>query len=77
MATVQGSQPAPQEPHPRARKMLERKPLTVGRAAQIISLATFVVMVGGGVLIRLTDKRDFHDIGDGMWWSIQTVTTVG
>ena len=57
--------------------MLERKEMTVGRAAWIISLATFVVMLGGGLLIRVTDKNDFHSIGDGLWWSIQTVTTVG
>ncbi len=77
MATVQGSEPGAPGPHPRAWKALERRPLTVRRAARIISAATLVVTVGGGVLIRLADQRDFHTIGQGLWWSIQTVTTVG
>ncbi len=77
MATDKGSRPAVREPHPRAWQILERKQMTVGRAAWIISLATFVVMLGGAVLIRVADKKDFHDLGDGLWWSIQTVTTVG
>jgi voltage-gated potassium channel len=25
----------------------------------------------------LTDKQNYPDIGDGLWWAIQTVTTVG
>jgi len=77
MAKAQGIQAPPRAPHPRAWKLLERKPLTVGRAAQIIALATFVVTLGGGVLMRFADTRNFHDIGDGIWWSVQTVTTVG
>ena len=52
MATARGGAPAAKEPHPRAWKMLERKQMTVGRAAWIISLATLVVTLGGGVLIR-------------------------
>ena len=30
-----------------------------------------------GVLIRFGDKTDFHSVGTGLWWSVQTVTTVG
>ncbi len=26
---------------------------------------------------RLIDRRDFHSIGDGIWWSIVTLGTVG
>ncbi len=77
MATAQGGAPAARRPHRRFWKFLGHKPLTVGRAAWIISLATLVVSVGGGVLIRFADERNFHDIGAGLWWSIQTVTTVG
>jgi voltage-gated potassium channel len=29
------------------------------------------------VLIHFTDKQNFPDIGDGLWWAVQTVTTVG
>jgi hypothetical protein len=34
------------------------------------------VMVGG-VLITLVDPEEFPDLGTGLWWALQTVTTVG
>jgi voltage-gated potassium channel len=60
---------------------VERKPiphdLTARRAGQIIASVTFVVALVGGVLMWLIDKEDFPTIGSGMWWSVQTITTVG
>ena len=77
MTTTEGSpQPTP-PPHPRAWKLIERKPLTAGRAARIIGLATVAVTLIGGVLIRFADHKNFSDIGQGLWWAVQTVTTVG
>ena len=58
-------------------KIIDRKPLTARRAARIIGLATLLVTVVGGVVIHFADQRNFSTIGEGMWWSIQTVTTVG
>jgi len=56
---------------------LERKPLTARRAAAIIACYTFVITVAGGVVAWLTDRDDFQSLGAGLWWSLQTVTTVG
>jgi voltage-gated potassium channel len=28
-------------------------------------------------VIRLVDPADFDSVGEGMWWAVQTVTTVG
>jgi voltage-gated potassium channel len=39
--------------------------------------ATTVVVVGGGVLMRLLDQGEYSDIWVGMWWALQMVTTVG
>jgi voltage-gated potassium channel len=77
MATVQGGPPSPPSQHPRAWKLLMNKPLTARRAARIIALAIIAVTLVGGVAIHFADQKNFPDIGDGLWWSIQTVTTVG
>jgi len=47
------------------------------RAWRAIAVATVTVTLVGGVLVRLTDPDTFTRIGTGIWWSVQTVTTVG
>jgi voltage-gated potassium channel len=68
---------APPPAHPRAVNILLREPLTVRRAARIIASVTVAVTIISGVLIHFTDPRSFPNVGDGLWWGIQTVTTVG
>ena len=53
------------------------EPPSVRTAAGVIVTATTVVVVAGGVLIRLLDHGEYSDIWVGMWWAMQTVTTVG
>lgn len=38
---------------------------------------TALLAVGTGVIARLIDKQDFPTTQDGIWWSIQTLSTVG
>jgi voltage-gated potassium channel len=59
------------------RRSLRGRSLTAGRAARLIAFSTLVLTVAGGVAVWLIDRRDFGSLGDGLWWSIQTVTTVG
>jgi len=54
-----------------------RGPVTVRSAAAVIVTSTAVVVVASGALMRLLDHREYHNIFIGMWWAIQTVTTVG
>jgi voltage-gated potassium channel len=76
--TPEGSAAAPPPvSHPRATNVLLGKPLTALRAARIIASVTIAVTVIAGVLMRFTDAKSFPNIGDGLWWAIQTVTTVG
>jgi voltage-gated potassium channel len=56
---------------------LEHRTLTARRAAFIITAFTIVTAVAGGVVAWLIDRADFPTLGTGLWWSLQTVTTVG
>jgi voltage-gated potassium channel len=52
-------------------------PPSVRTAAGVIVTATAVVVVAGGVLMRVLDHEEYSNIWVGMWWALQTVTTVG
>lgn len=54
-----------------------REPASVRNAVGVIVTATTVVVVVSGILMRLVDPHHFSNIWIGMWWSVQTVTTVG
>jgi voltage-gated potassium channel Kch len=54
-----------------------RDPRTINRAMGVIITATAFVVVGSGALMRLLDHREYRSIWAGMWWAIETVTTVG
>jgi len=56
---------------------LVREPPSIRIAASVIVTATALVVIGGGVLIRVLDHSEYPNIWIGMWWAIQTVTTVG
>jgi len=53
------------------------EPPTVRGATAVIVTATFVVVVVSGFLMTLLDNAEFGDLGVGLWWAVQTVTTVG
>ena len=52
-------------------------PSTARRAGMLIGIATVVVAIAGGCLMRLLDPKEFPNIWTGLWWAVQTVTTVG
>ena len=54
-----------------------RAPSTARRAGQWIAIATVAVAIAGGFGIWLLDRDEFPTLGSGLWWSLQTVTTVG
>jgi voltage-gated potassium channel len=51
--------------------------LTARRAGLIIGGLTFGVALGSGLVMRTIDPEDFSSVGSGLWWAVQTVTTVG
>jgi voltage-gated potassium channel len=54
-----------------------REPPSVRQAAGVIVTATVVVVLASGVLMRLLDRHEYPNVWLGIWWAIQTVTTVG
>ena len=62
---------------PLTARLLLRSSLTARRAAGIIAAFTAAITVAGGVLERLVDHQEYPTIGRGLWFALQTVTTVG
>jgi voltage-gated potassium channel len=58
-------------------RFLLRRELTPARAGWAIASATAGITVVCGIVIRFVDHADFDTVGQGMWWAVQTVTTVG
>jgi voltage-gated potassium channel len=54
-----------------------RERVSVRTAASVIVTATAVIVVVGGVLMRVVDHEEYSNIWVGIWWALQTVTTVG
>jgi voltage-gated potassium channel len=54
-----------------------REPVSVRGAARVIVAVTALIVVLGGVLMRVLDEGEFPNVWLGIWWALQTVTTVG
>ncbi len=54
-----------------------REPVSVRSATSVIVVATAVIVVVSGTVIRALDRHEYSSIWEGMWWALQTVTTVG
>ena len=46
-------------------------------AAIVIATVSTVITVAAGLLMTVVDSENFPSIGSGLWWAVQTVTTVG
>jgi voltage-gated potassium channel len=53
------------------------EPVSVRNAASVIAVSTTCVVLASGVLMRMLDPSEYPSIGRGLWWAMQTVTTVG
>jgi len=54
-----------------------REPASVRNALAVIVVSTTTVVLLAGVLMRVVDSSEYPNVGRGLWWAIQTVTTVG
>ena len=73
----EGDAGSPPPKVPLTARLLLRESLTARRAAGIIAAFTLLITVAGGILVRLIDRSEYPTIGKGLWFALQTVTTVG
>jgi voltage-gated potassium channel len=74
---VEGESGDRSEKIPLTARLLLRESFTARRAAGIIAGFTVLITVAGGILERMIDHQEFPTIGRGLWFALQTVTTVG
>lgn len=46
-------------------------------AGVVIASATTAITLGAAILMTVVDRTNFPSVGSGLWWAVQTVTTVG
>ena len=46
-------------------------------AAIVIAVITTSITIGAGLLMTVVDRTNFPSLGGGLWWAVETVTTVG
>ena len=46
-------------------------------AGVVIATVSTSITLGAGILMTVADHDNFPSIGSGLWWAVQTVTTVG
>jgi len=51
--------------------------MTARRAGFLIATVTVLVTIASGFLMWALDHEEFPNIWLGLWWAVQTVTTVG
>jgi voltage-gated potassium channel len=56
----------------RIRRIVNARSVTLGLALTFVGMALI-----GGIIIRFVDHENFPSVGVGIWWALQTVTTVG
>jgi voltage-gated potassium channel len=71
----------PEAPHEtRLERRLESavdRATTPRGAAVVIASASIAVTVASAVLMTIVDRANYPSFGSGLWWAIQTTTTVG
>ena len=70
----------PMENETRLERWLDRalaRAQTPRGGAEVIAAITTTATVAFGLLMTAIDNKNFPTLGEGLWWSVQTVTTVG
>jgi voltage-gated potassium channel len=60
-----------------SRERFEANPASVQNAARLLIAATVGVVFVASLVVWIFDRRDYPDYGTALWFTLQTVTTVG
>jgi voltage-gated potassium channel len=78
--SAEAANPSPMTSETRFERRLDRwlaRATTPRGAAIVIATVTTSITVVAGLLMTVIDHGNFPSVGSGLWWAIQTVTTVG
>ena len=64
-------------PLQRAMDRFAADPSSVRNATYVMIVITVAIVLVGGVIVWVFDRQDFPDLGSALWYTLQTVTTVG
>ena len=64
-------------PLQRAMDRFAADPASVKNAVYVMIVITVGIVLVGGVIVWVFDRQDFPDLGGALWYTLQTVTTVG
>ncbi len=67
----------PGRPIRRAQERFASDPASVRNAAFLMIALTLGIVLVGGLVVWVFDREDFPDLGGALWYTLQTVTTVG
>ena len=56
---------------------IAEKPVSVRNALSAIVAGTMAVVITSALAMRFFDPHEYETYGKGLWWALQTVTTVG
>ncbi|HEY7970927.1 MAG TPA: potassium channel family protein [Candidatus Limnocylindrales bacterium] len=60
-----------------ARERFAADPASIRNTAYVMIIFTVGIVLVGGVIVWVFDSQDFPDLGGALWYTLQTVTTVG
>jgi voltage-gated potassium channel len=63
--------------YPRVLRTFREGPTSARKAIRAIVAVTIVATLAGGFLVWIFDREEFPTLSTALWWSLQTVTTVG
>ena len=72
--------PTVMEKESRSERWLDRRIARAAKprgAAIVIASVTTSITIVAGLLMTVIDREHFPSLGSGLWWGVQTVTTVG